>query len=173
MYYIYHIVGVKIGCTKNPQRRTKQQGFSSYEILETYDCIDRASQRELELQKQYGYKVDNTPYYQSYGNRVKHASKGGRTAGNKTFKNKTGIFKYTLEERNKFREKGVIKSTQVLSKTVMQYTKDDVFVKEYYSVNEATRQTGIATSNIVNVCNKVYRYKTAGGYKWKYKDSNL
>ena len=66
MYYIYHIKGVKIGCSTQPKIRVKRQGYTEYEILETHTDIDVASQREIALQKQYGYKVDNTTYSQSY-----------------------------------------------------------------------------------------------------------
>ena len=51
MYHIYHIKGVKIGCSKNPTKRIKQQGYSKWEILETHIDIDVASVRERELQK--------------------------------------------------------------------------------------------------------------------------
>lgn len=50
------------------------------------------------------------------------------------------------------------------SKKCYQYTLDGLFVNEYPSVAEATRQTGI--NNIQAVC-KGYRQK-AGGYKWSY-----
>jgi hypothetical protein len=66
MYYIYHIKGVKIGVSTQPNVRVKRQGYSDYEILETHNDINVVSQREIELQKEYGYKVDNTPYSQSY-----------------------------------------------------------------------------------------------------------
>ena len=65
MYYIYHIPGKKIGCTKNVDSRLRQQNSINYEILETHTDIHIASQREIELQKQYGYKVDKTTYYNS------------------------------------------------------------------------------------------------------------
>ena len=52
MYYLYHIKGVKIGCSKNPNKRIKQQGYNEWEILETHNDIDVASVRERELQKQ-------------------------------------------------------------------------------------------------------------------------
>ena len=55
MYYIYHISGVKIGCTKHLTRRMREQGFEEYEILETHDDIDVASKREIELQNEFGY----------------------------------------------------------------------------------------------------------------------
>lgn len=50
------------------------------------------------------------------------------------------------------------------SKAVLQYTKDMVFVAEYPSQKEASRQTGICTSSINDCCNN--RVKTAGGYRW-------
>jgi NTP pyrophosphatase (non-canonical NTP hydrolase) len=61
MYYIYHIPGKKIGVTSNLWNRvTVQQGYkpSEYEILEESSDIDYVSFRELELQRDYGYKVD-------------------------------------------------------------------------------------------------------------------
>lgn len=68
MYYIYHVPGIKIGCGTNAANRTKAQGFDNYEILEEHEDIYVASERELELQKQYGYPVDNLPYYQAVAN---------------------------------------------------------------------------------------------------------
>jgi len=58
-YYIYHIPGVKIGCSNNPKARVKRQGYSQFEILEEHSDIMIASEREIELQKQYGYQKDN------------------------------------------------------------------------------------------------------------------
>lgn len=65
MYYIYHIFGKKIGVTRNLNNRvTSQQGYKEdeYEVLETSDDIDYVSERELELQSIYGYKVDRQSY---------------------------------------------------------------------------------------------------------------
>ena len=72
MYYIYHIPGVKIGCTIELDRRIKKQGFEEHEILEIHTDIYEASDRELELQREYGYLVDTVPYYVS----VEHIKKG-------------------------------------------------------------------------------------------------
>jgi hypothetical protein len=76
-YKIYHIpdyvyecgsVG-KIGTTSQRvevrMRANKKKSlklFDFWEILEEHDCEETASRRELELQKQYGYKVDYNPY---------------------------------------------------------------------------------------------------------------
>ena len=43
-------------------------------------------------------------------------------------------------------------------------------IAEYPSLREASNQTGIASSTICNVCNG--KGKTAGGFKWKYKNNN-
>ena len=38
----------------------------------------------------------------------------------------------------------------------------------YPSAREAERQTNIANTHIVDVCNEKPHYLTAGGYRWKY-----
>ena len=62
IYYIYHIEGVKIGCSNNPKRRVKEQGYSTYSILEQHSDETIASIRERELQNEYGYRVDDCDY---------------------------------------------------------------------------------------------------------------
>ena len=59
MYYLYHIPGKKIGVTRDLNTRvTLIQGYkeNEYEVLEQSDDIDYISDREIELQKSYGYK---------------------------------------------------------------------------------------------------------------------
>ena len=60
-YTIYHIPGIKIGCTERLDDRMKEQHAINYEILEVHSDIDVATIREDELISQYGYK-HNTPY---------------------------------------------------------------------------------------------------------------
>ena len=65
MYYIYHIPGKKIGVTRNLNTRvTLTQGYNpeEYEVLDQSDDIDYISEKEIELQKSYGYKVDRKKY---------------------------------------------------------------------------------------------------------------
>jgi NTP pyrophosphatase (non-canonical NTP hydrolase) len=65
MYYLYHIPGKKIGVTRNLNTRvTLIQGYKEgeYEVLEQSDDIDYISDREIELQKSYGYKTDRKLY---------------------------------------------------------------------------------------------------------------
>ncbi len=65
MYYIYHIPGKKIGVTRNLNNRvTLTQGYKpgEYEVLDQSDDIDYISNKEIELQKSYGYKIDTKLY---------------------------------------------------------------------------------------------------------------
>jgi NTP pyrophosphatase (non-canonical NTP hydrolase) len=65
MYYLYHIFGKKIGVTRDLNTRvTLIQGYkeNEYEVLEQSDDIDYISDREIELQKSYGYKTDRKLY---------------------------------------------------------------------------------------------------------------
>ena len=65
MYYLYHIPGKKIGVTRDLNKRvTQTQGYKpgEYEVLESSEDIDYISEKELELQKSYGYKQDNKLY---------------------------------------------------------------------------------------------------------------
>ena len=65
MYYLYHIPGKKIGVTRNLNTRvTLTQGYSpdEYEVLDQSDDIDYISEKEIELQKSYGYRVDRKKY---------------------------------------------------------------------------------------------------------------
>ena len=60
-YYVYHIPGVKVGCTTNLQKRvTDQQGYNSdeYEVLLETKDINEASLQEQVSQLEFGYKKD-------------------------------------------------------------------------------------------------------------------
>jgi NTP pyrophosphatase (non-canonical NTP hydrolase) len=73
MYYLYHIPGKKIGVTRDLNSRvTHQQGYSAdeYEVLLTSDDIDYISDKEIELQKSYGYKRD-IKLYKNLFNKMK------------------------------------------------------------------------------------------------------
>ena len=91
MFTIYHIPGIKIGCSNEVDERVENQGFDYYEVLETHEDIYVASKREIELQKEYGLPVDKCPYYVSYLNRnnnltFEDRSKAGKIGGKITGK---------------------------------------------------------------------------------------
>jgi group I intron endonuclease len=57
---------------------------------------------------------------------------------------------------------------RVKGKKVAQYTKDNKLIKEYISISEAGRTSGVKHKNIQQVLSG--NTKTAGGYIWKYVD---
>ena len=73
-YYLYHIPGKKIGVTRDLiSRVVNQQGYDldEIEVLEQRTDIDYISDRELELQLSYGYRVDRQKYKDLYINKIK------------------------------------------------------------------------------------------------------
>ena len=54
------------------------------------------------------------------------------------------------------------------SKSVLQFTLDNILVKEYPSIHQAYRETGFSQGHIGDCCKG--RYNTAYNFKWKYKD---
>jgi hypothetical protein len=83
MYTIYHIEGVKIGCSVNPKARVKEQGYGAFQVLEVHEDIQIASKREIELQIEYGYGRDCTVPYTKSATFGTHEgrSKGGKITG--------------------------------------------------------------------------------------------
>lgn len=53
---------------------------------------------------------------------------------------------------------------------IFQYDLEGNFIKEWTHINKASIELGIDIGQICNVCNGKKSYKTAGGYKWKYKE---
>ena len=69
MYYLYHIPGKKIGVTTDLEERVeRQQGYypDEYEVLAVSRNIDYISNREIEMQKAFGYRVDRKLYKDLY-----------------------------------------------------------------------------------------------------------
>ena len=131
-YYIYHIKGKKIGVSINPYDRTKRQGCLDFEILEVHTDIDMVSKREMELQKQYGYKVDTIPYSHSY----KMQQRGDVRANGKKGADKYHEM-YSLEERLEIQKKGAFKKRK-LNEQQLQFIKDNWAP----STNQFDRQPG-------------------------------
>ena len=74
IYFLYHIPGKKIGVTRDLiSRVVDQQGYDldEIEVLDQSTDIDYISDRELELQQSYGYRVDRQKYKDLYINKIK------------------------------------------------------------------------------------------------------
>jgi hypothetical protein len=156
MYTIYHIIGVKIGCTDRiASIRVKEQGHSNFEILETHSNIEVASKREQELQFEYGYEVDDVPYIKTrlgaLGNESRNKAKSSII--NK-FGNSAGQM-HTKESRKKSEENH--------KKKINQFSLDHTFIKKWDSVKQIKETLNLQISSALKG-----RQKTAGGYIWKY-----
>lgn len=73
-----------------------------------------------------------------------------------------------LQCKNSDRTAQKISTKERFSKPVEQYTKNMIYVAEYSSTREAEKQTGI--KHISECCQG--KYKTAGGYIWRYVTEN-
>lgn len=74
MYYLYHVPGVKIGVTTNLEDRVeRQQGYypEEYKVIMSTKDIDLVSEKERQLQKALGYRVDMKPYNKLKCNKMK------------------------------------------------------------------------------------------------------
>jgi hypothetical protein len=82
--YVYRsgLIG-KIGCSNNISGRlTKYNSnqLKDYEILEEHTDIYLASDREQQLQKENGYRVDRVPYHKTFNIAQPAGLKGGKSA---------------------------------------------------------------------------------------------
>lgn len=64
------------------------------------------------------------------------------------------------------------KNGKTVSRPVLQFEKNGIFVKRYESIKSASVETGVDKAHISACCkNKPHRY-TAGGFIWKYERSD-
>ena len=82
----------------------------------------------------------------------------GTQKDNMRDRKRDGHFECSQETRNKLSEK--------LSKSVVQFTKGNMFVKIYKSAIDVEDKTGIKNNHIGSCCKG--KRKTAGGYIWRY-----
>jgi len=61
----------------------------------------------------------------------------------------------------------------MMSIPVLQYSLDGVLINEYNSLTNAANAINITSIQISKVCRKLPRYKTAGGFKWEFKEKNM
>jgi hypothetical protein len=158
MYYIYHIPGVKIGCTKNLGNRMRQTKLD-WEVLETHSDIDIASKREIELQKQYGYKIDTSTYKQSTkAFKIQNVIKAGKVSATKQWKeNRQG-------ELQKSSKGGQI-TAKKYSKTIQQCDLEWNIINVFCSTKEAARALNGHPSTIRGA---IVTKGTYRGFRWKY-----
>lgn len=154
VYTIYHIPGVKVGCTDNLEERMLRQKCKQWEIIEEHTCIFCASDREIELQKAWGYTVDRIPYWRTS---MMDKSAAGKIGGKKG--GKRNVESGHISRLGKA-------SAEWSSIPVVATDKCTGTETSYPSACEAARQLNCAQSNI-NACLKG-RQKSAYGHYWRY-----
>ena len=77
-------------------------------------------------------------------------------------------FIFILTENKKPKSKIKLKKREYKTKSVVQLTVSNEFVKIWKSINDIKKELGIDCSSIIRCCKG--KNKTAGGYKWKYKE---
>lgn len=80
----------------------------------------------------------------------------------------------TYKYNNNYGDKN-IRSAQKLSKPIIQYDTDLNFIKEWNSINEASEKLKLGSSHISQCCSgsinkQGKKYKTVGGFIWRYKN---
>ena len=105
-YKIYHIPGVKVGCTTSIQRRViEAQGYKpgEYEILFETDNVAEASHVEKQLQEDLGYKVDRKLYKDLFKKAMnKHTSSPATTTFKISSKDLDAKFLADLEIKTQY-----------------------------------------------------------------------
>lgn len=163
MYYIYHIptfkwkngqIG-KIGVSTHPKKRVTGQKYTDWEILETHNDIYEVSDREIQLQKEYGYPIDTVPYWKSAQTLKKHRRPDLGGKGNSPEQ---------MRKIQKLRKhNGHPPTTPIF---VYDY-KTNKFIREYPSIAECGRDMNLDRGTISKVCNHIHKqYK---GYIFVYK----
>ena len=174
IYYIYHIpeyvysdgsIG-KIGVSYRLTRRMKEnlkkslKEFTKWEVLEEHTDIYKVSDREIELQKEYQYKVDVIPYWKTA---TKISTKESRIRGGLT----SG--KQNVESGHLARARNLSKlAHNHRRKRIIQFDLSGNFIKEWESLNECSRKLVISKGHISNICNG--KGKIAKGFFFKYKE---
>lgn len=156
MYYLYHINGVKWGCSKELPNRLKRQGYTLDDVCEIVEQsdIDIASELEKEWNIRDGYGWNDS---QEYRRVSKMASAGGVATGKTT-------------QWKKWQSAGVIVAKQKKIKAVECYEYiTGKYINTYESATEASRQLNIARGCICGCLYKRNGTKQTHGYTFQFK----
>ena len=78
-------------------------------------------------------------------------------------------FIFSYEKSDKIKSYKKVEHSK--SKKVYQYDLDGNFLNEYYSANQASKETNTTCTGICSCCLKQPKYYSAGGYIWRYADN--
>ena len=171
MYKLYHIKGVKWGCSNQLEIRLSAQNYTIddvYEIIEI-DDIDEASDMERELNIRDGYGWNKSKDYR----RVKTMIDKSKGLGAKSqIKNNIGIFGYSKQKRLEINTNANIIRAKISAEKrktpidAFDY-KTGKFIKSFNSQKEACEFFNINRSSVNGVLNNKRNH--TNGYTFKYK----
>lgn len=156
----------------NPLRKAERKGLITHEEykdcvkivhIEEFDSKEEAQNHEAELIEKFRTHYGDRCLNQSKGNKY---GQSGLTHSEETRKkiSENNARFWEGKPRSEETKKKIAESLGVFG--VRQFDLNGNFIKEYPSTREASRQTGVAPSNIRN-CIKG-RYKSAGNSLWEY-----
>jgi len=191
MYTIYHIPGIKVGCSIEPDKRVKAQGYDFYEVIEILFTIEEASEREIYWQKKLNYSLDKETYKgfsKTWSGPIRDkAVKSNKERG--TYKKVLAIWqtpemkkkakdkqkeKCSVEDWNKRLNNPITKAKSRATQNakrpgILQYDKQGNFIKEWPGCTEVAKETSYKSCQISACC--LGRIKSSYGFIWKYKNS--
>jgi hypothetical protein len=178
----------KIGVTQNPDRRAKEYKLESLTILEEHTNAKVASKREIELQKQYGFKVDTREYWKTLKMQKKSQTPESQIKRTIKMKGKSMHLCHTPEAIKKrvaktnweqARKKAAMNTDYKAimakreidynkrKKPINQYDLEGNFIKQWDSSQSAGKSLGKANGSDITQCCKGKK-KIAFNYIWKY-----
>jgi len=163
MYYIYEIPGVKVGCTKDFERRqNEQRDKGEMLVLEEYTNIEEASRREKELQVEKGYRVEDKDYMTLNTMREKALSEESLK---KRSESRKGQYNSGLQAYNNSKKKPVDVYKVILHKRKII---KEIYVCTYESVTMTAKKHNIPTAYVRHILDPKLCAKTSKGYTFKY-----
>ena len=136
-----------------------------YNVLEVTDDLD---EREIYWIKQ--FDSYNRGYNMTLGGKSpmrgrKHSNEWKESMSERNKGNNNPFF--GKKQSDEARDKMSMNNTRTIA--VNQYTKDNVFVATFRSLEEAGKAVNGDPTNISRVCKKHPKYKSAYGFVWEYK----
>jgi hypothetical protein len=169
MFYLYHIKGVKWGCTKRSvKRRVWEQGYTLNDVCEIIEKsdINIASKLEDEWNIRDGYKRDPNKYNERDYSAIarltpftnEQRSKGGKTAG--ANKVKSGLWDIISKNGRKIGSKNSAEKQKIKCIAYNKLTNE--FIGEYDSITDAANSLNLWRRNVASVIKG--KLKSTGGY---------
>ncbi len=171
-YVIYHIPELKkIGCTANLKRRSTDTEYKSkFNLVPIEYHTDRkiASKREKELQRKYGYEVDDSSYWSLQF--TIHSPEVRKKVGKMVSKRQKGKLPKALNT-HKAKQNQIIGKRKQAGRPMSQWTKDGQLVRRWQGYWQICLEHNKPTAGMGSImANANHRCKSAYGYIWKYDD---